>query len=198
MPCLLLINQFEGRSTDDRYRSRPGDIIGVENVALDLNRGMTPGRGVVYIEVTDREVSQALQYREEWRRSPAVSVVNQQYPNLRLRVESVGISPNGRGRFRRPEVEDFLYRVRKYSPAYHDRGMSGQTTWFEFDITVPGDTERDAVRRDILRAVRREPVSKSRFAVSQAAVDAIVADGGYVQRTAAQVASAMRDKMVVD
>ena len=203
MPCLLQIIQQDGRAADETLRYRAGDILDVLPTDADLGGGMAPERGgFYYIQVIDRTVEQLADRGEEWTHQPEVSVVSQNYPDVRLRIESARVSNSRKGRLTRADANAVLKglrdRLSAANPVYVDHGLDGRTAWVELDITVPDNTDRERARAHLKRAMQRIKMGRRRYRISAAGMLQLETRGGFVTASAAQIANFIEDKLNTD
>ena len=158
-----------------------------------------PSAGNFYhVEVTNRTVAQVQNYMDNWKHSPTMSVVLNAAPNYRVRMESPMASVSGIGAIIRTEVEDMLTELTNFgatAASYHDHGRTGNTAWFEFNVTAPTVEIRDACRDYVEEWASELPIRRRRWKINAAGLAFLAANGGTVSGTAAQVAGYITDAL---
>jgi hypothetical protein len=195
--AILLVKVADAPVPDSPNKWRAGEIVAAFEDGHVFGNKEIPSAGNFYhVTVTNRTKAQVEAYIERWQHRPTPSVVASQPPNYRIRIESDRASVSGMGDILRPEIEAMLTELGEMvggSATYHDRGRSGNTIWFEFDVLGVDPEERDMARDFVKDAVSNLSIRRRRWYINGAGMNFLANNGGVASGTAAQIAGFLRD-----
>jgi hypothetical protein len=198
--AILLVKVSDSSVEDSPNKWRAGEIVTILEDGHVFGSKEVPSAGNFYhVHVTDRTKAQLEDYIERWQHRPTLSVVASQPPNYRIRMESNRASVSGMGEILRPEIEAMLTELGEMiggSAEYHDRGRSGNTVWFEFNVLGVDPDERSVARDFVKDAVSNLSIRRRRWYINSAGMTFLANNNGSVSGTATQIQNYLQDRLM--
>ena len=148
-----------------------------------------------HIKVTDKTLAEVESYLQEWRHEPDTQQIAATGDDRTIRVTSSMVSASGGNAFTQAGFTQMLADINAEYPTANAAYSAHTDTTYTFTITAPL-AARDEIIERVNEAVRDMQYRRRRWYINAAGRAYLDANGHYVEGTASQVSTYLRDGLL--
>lgn len=193
---ILLCKTADNHVPDSPGKWRVGEIVAAVADDHQFGAAEVPSAGNFYhVKVTDKTLEEVQSYLQSWRHEPDTQQIAATGDDRTIRVTSTMVSASGANAFDTVRFQTLLDDINAQYPTANATYSAHTNTTYDFTITAPL-AARDEIIERVNAAVRDMQYRRRRWYINQAGRTYLANNSGYVEGTAAQVSTYLRDGLL--